>query len=180
MEETKTQNLKTFIQKDVFPDMELIDVAFEDRLTGKSIVTDSDGKIAFVGASVSNIYTLPGGGIDKNESIEDGIIREAKEEIGCDIKISSMLGVIDDYRNRDKKHCISYCAIAEIIGEKGSPNLTEEEKKNGLHVIWLSKNEAYKILKEEKDKVLKGEINYYNTAFNVLRDFEFVKNFLGK
>lgn len=180
MEEKNTQTIKTFTQKDIFPNMECINVIFEDRLTGKVIVLDKDNKIALVGASVNNIHTLPGGGIDKNESIEDGIIREAKEETGCNIKIDSIMGVIDDFRNRDKKHCISYCAIARVVGEKGESDLTEEEKKNGLHVIWLDKDEAYKTLEEEMNKVINGEIAYYNTAFNIIRDFEFVKKYLNK
>lgn len=180
MEDKKAKKLKTFTQKDIFPNMECINVIFEVRLTGKVIVLDKDNKIALVGASVNNIYTLPGGGINKNESIEDGIIREAKEETGCNIKIDRIMGVIDDFRNRDKKHCISHCAIARVFGEKGELYLTEEENKNGLHVIWLDKDEAYKTLEEEMNKVINGEIAYYNTAFNIIRDFEFVKKHLNK
>lgn len=171
--------LKIFTQKDVFPNMEIVEVEFEDRLTGKSIIVDSDDKIALVGSTVNHIYTLPGGGIDKDENIEAGIIREAKEETGCDIEISSMLGIIYDYRNRDKKHCITYCAISEVAGEKHDPKLTEEEKKNGLHVKWCNKKEALDILEYEYKKVLNGEISFYNTAYNVFRDYEFLKEYLN-
>ena len=174
------KSLKTIYQKDIFPNIEIIDVEFEDRLTGKAIIIDKENKIAMVGSSVNFIYTLPGGGIDIGEQIEQGIIREIKEEAGCIIEISHMLGRIDDYRNRDKKHCISYCAIAKVIGDKQEPELTEEEKKNGLHVKWFTKDEVYKILEDEYKKVLAGEINFYNTAYNVVRDFEFVKEYLGR
>ena len=172
------KSLKTLYQKDIFPSMELLDVEFEDRLTGKAIIVDSEDRIALVGTSLNFIYTLPGGGIDSGEEIEVGIVRESKEETGCVVEIIHMLGMIDDYRNGDKKHCISYCAVAKVIGEKQEPELTEGEKENGLHVKWFTKDEAYNILEAEYKKVLAGEINFYNTAYNVVRDFEFLKEYL--
>lgn len=172
-----TPHIKTIYQKDIFPNMEMAEVDFEDRLTGKAIIIDNEDKIAMVGTTVNFIYTLPGGGIDTNEDIETGILRESKEETGCHVEIVSMLGMIDDFRNRDKKHCISYCAIAKVVGEKQDPKLTDEEIKNGLHVKWFSKEEVLAILQEENDRVTKGEISFYNTAYNVVRDFEFVKEY---
>ena len=174
------KNLKTFYQKDIFPNMKSAEVVFEDRLTGKAIIIDHEDKIALVGSSVNHIYTLPGGGIDSGEDIQSGIIRESKEEAGCVVEIAYMLGIIDDYRNRDKKHCISYCAVTKVIGNKQGPELTEDEKKNGLHVKWFTKEEACNLLDEEYNKVLVGEINFYNTAYNVARDFEFIKEYLKR
>ncbi|MFA6390967.1 MAG: NUDIX domain-containing protein [Patescibacteria group bacterium] len=169
--------LKTHYEKDIFPNREPSDVDFKDRITGKCIMVDSEGKIALVGTTVHYIYTLPGGGVDDSEKIEEGIKREVKEETGFDVEIIEMLGVIDDYRNREKKHCISYCAVANIIGEKSDINLTDSEKENGLHVKWLTPEDAISLLQEEYNKVKKGEIEYYNTAFNVVRDFEFLKKY---
>ena len=82
------KHLKTFYQKDIFPNMEISDTVLEDRITGKAIMTDSEGKIALVGSDVSLLYTLPGGGIEDGESIEAGIIRESKEETGCIVEIA--------------------------------------------------------------------------------------------
>lgn len=116
-----TKHIKTIYQKNIFPNLETLDVDFEDRLTGKAIIIDDKQKIASVGTTVNFIYTLPGGGIDAKEEIRTGMIRESKEETGCDVEIFSMLGIIDDFRNRDKKHCISYCAVAKVAGEKHDP-----------------------------------------------------------
>ena len=79
-----------------------------------------------------------------------------------------------------EKHCISYCAVTKVIGNKQGPELTEDEKKNGLHVKWFTKEEACNLLDEEYNKVLVGEINFYNTAYNVARDFEFIKEYLKR
>lgn len=171
------KKLTTFKQKDVFPDKEddWTDIDFEDRQTGKAIVFDEDVNLALVGTKVNSFYLLPGGGIDKGESVEEGIIRECLEEIGCNVVLQNEIGVIDDYRNRDKKHCINYCYVAKLVGEKGDLTLTEEEQKNGLHVIWVPLAKAISILEKEVDQLTRGEVSFYNTGFNILRDYRFLK-----
>lgn len=168
--------LATLRQKDVFPDKEdnIENIEFEDRLTGKAIIFDEGKNIALVGTKVNTFYLLPGGGIDEGESIEEGIIRESLEEVGCKINLLKNIGVVEDYRNRDKKHCISHCYSAEIIGEKGELKLTADEEKNGLHVIWVSLGEAITILEKEVAQLKKGEVLFYNTGFNILRDHLFL------
>ncbi len=171
------KKLGTFYQRDIFPQMEDTPCDFEDRVTGKSIITNERGGVALVGTAVNYIYTLPGGGVDAGESIEEGICREAKEETGYDTEWVRKIGVIDDFRNRDKKHCISYCALLKATSEVQELNLTDDEKKNGLHVKWFGLEDAKKVLSEENEQVKKGEISFYNTAFNVVRDYEFLKEY---
>jgi len=174
------KHIRTNYEKDIFPKREYEEVVFEDRVTGKGIVFNNEQKIALVGTTVHYIYTLPGGGVDDGEKVEDGIIREVKEETGYDTKIVKMIGTIDDYRNRDKKHCISHCAVAKISGEQEEQVLTDSEKENGLHVKWFTTEDALELLESEYKRVLAGEVQYYNTAFNITRDLEFLKEFLGK
>ena len=171
------KKLKTFTQTDVFPEREdnKEKMNFEDRITGKAIVFDDDNNIALVGNKVNSFYLLPGGGIDKTESIENGIVRECLEEIGCNVELKEIIGVIDDYRNRDKKHCINYCYIAKLIDKKGELKLTEDEEKNGMHVIWVSLDEAINILEKQVKQLKHGKVTFYNTGFNILRDHLFLK-----
>jgi|GEM_PF-183544 len=171
------KNLGTTRQKEIFPELEddITKIHFEDRLTGKAVVFDDDNNIALVGNKINTFYLLPGGGIDQDESIENGIVRECLEEIGCEVRLEKEIGVIDDYRNRDKKHCINYCYAARVVGEKGELSLTDDEKQNGLHVIWVSLEKAFKILEDELSQLKKGEVHFYNTAFNIARDYAFLK-----
>ena len=171
------KKLGTFTQTDVFPGKEDAKekINFEDRITGKAVIFDYDNNIALVGNRVNSFYLLPGGGIDAGESIEDGIIRECLEEVGCKVELKEAVGIIDDYRDRDKKHCINYCYSAKVIGKKGKLALTEEEEKNGLHVIWTPLDEAIKILEKEVGQLKHGEVTFYNTGFNILRDHLFLK-----
>ncbi len=168
--------LAVFTDQDVFSGRKgRKDPAFTDRLTGKAVVFDNEKNIALVGTKVNKFLLLPGGGIEAGESIEDGIVRESLEEIGCRVKLGAPLGIVEDYRGRDKKHKISHCYIANVVGEKGSPKLTESEKKNGLHVIWVSLAEAMKTLKEQRQQLRNGEVEFYNTGFNILQDELFLE-----
>jgi len=168
--------LAIFKEKDVFPSKNTPEdgIKYEDRPTGKAIVFDREGKIALVGNKVNSFYLLPGGGIDVGESIEDGIVRECLEEIGCQVKLDRSIGIIEDYRTRDKKHCVNYCYTAKLVGEKGKLTLTEDEKKNGMHVLWVSFDEAISILEKEKEQLKRGGVAFYNTGFNILRDSFFL------
>lgn len=165
-----------FREKDVFPDKNTPEegVIFEDRPTGKAVIFDAEGLVGLVGNEVNDFYLLPGGGIDPGESIEVGIIRECLEEAGCNVRLVNNLGITEDYRTRDGKHCINYCYTAEVIGEKGILDLTEEEAKNGLHVRWMSLEEAISVLERQVELLKQGEIGFYNTGFNILRDHIFL------
>jgi len=171
------KNLGTFTQADVFPKKEdgREKIDFEDRITGKAIVFDDDNNIALVGNKMNPFYLLPGGGIDLSESVKSGIIRECLEEIGCNVELKEAIGIIDDYRNRAKKHCINYCYTAKLVGEKGELTLTEDEKRNGLHVIWVSLDRAITTLEKEVEQLKRGEVIFYNTGFNILRDYLYLK-----
>lgn len=167
--------IATFYQRDVFPLMpETPGVQFVDRPTGKAVIFNKNQRVALVGNKVNSFYLLPGGGIDKDEGVRDGIIRECLEETGCSVGLDRFLGIVEDYRNRDKTHCISYCYTANVIRENIKLSLTPDEEKNGMHVIWVTLNEAVRLLNKEIDDLRKGEVQFYNTGFNILRDSIFL------
>ncbi len=173
------KTLAIFNQKDVFPEQEdnKEGIVFEDRITGKAIIFDQYNNIALVANKVNSYRLLPGGGVETGESIENGIMRECKEEIGCIVDSLSYVGTTEDYRNRDKKHCISHCYSGRVVGEKGELKLTESEKSNGLHVVWVSLDEAISILSSELQMLKEGKVEFYNTGYNILRDHIFLVEF---
>ena len=67
-----------------------------------------------------DLWNLPGGGVEKNESPWEAVIREVKEESGFDVKIKYLSGV---YFKREKEEVI-FAFMCEIIG--GVPTLNEE------------------------------------------------------
>ena len=62
-------------------------------------------------------FALPGGFVDRGESVEDALRREMKEEINLDIKIEKLLGVYSN-PNRDPRlytaSCVFVCSANEL------------------------------------------------------------------
>ncbi len=45
-------------------------------------------------------YALPGGRLDRGESVEQAALRELSEEVGLELPPASVLGILDDYPTR--------------------------------------------------------------------------------
>ena len=175
------KTIATFTDKDIFPNNPLArEVSFVDRPTVKVIILDEDNKIGLVGNNKNEYFQLPGGGVDVNENILDGAKRECLEETGCNLNINHEIGCIDDYRSRDKVHCISYGYLGNLTGEKGEPMHTEEEKDNQMYVKWFTLTEVLDIFHKQEKDLRDGKVTFYNTGFNIVRDRLFVITAIDK
>ncbi len=163
----------TIYQKDVFPELvEDPGIEYSDRNTGKAIMVDGEGKIGLVGNKQNNFLQLPGGGIDDEEDIGDGIIRECLEETGCVVTLNAEVGMIDDYRPRDKKHCINFCYVVSVVN-KGDVAHTEDESNIGMYTAWVDVKTAIDTFRKQEKDLREGKVSFYNTGFNILRDLRF-------
>jgi len=169
--------LKTLKDSDIFrnPEHQEPD-SYEERQTVKVIVLNEKGEVALVTNPIHNLFLLPGGGAESDD-LEKEAERETLEEINYFVKIIKEVGKIEEFRNRNAKHYITTCFLAKTIRENQEDLRTEEEKKNGLIVQWFSYDEALKILSDQIKKVESGEVEFYNTAFNIVRDYFFVDLF---
>ncbi len=160
--------------RDIFPDAaDVLNIVWKDRPTGKVVLLNEKGDVALISNKVNDFSLLPGGGIEENEPILDGIRRECREETGCEIEIQDALGITEDFRSRDNKHCISYGYSAKVTSY-GMPTLTESEIDIGAYVKWLPLLEAAELLRLQEEKVRAGEVKFYNTCFNTIRDSLFL------
>ncbi len=170
------KHLGTFSDKDIFPNKEVPEnIIFKPRITGKVIVINAQGKIALIGNKVNNFYVLPGGGVMDHETVEQGILRECVEEIGCKVKIESEIGLVEEYRVRDLKHYFNYCFLAKVNGAQMTRELTQNEKNIGLKVEWFTPPKVKEIFKKQLNCLKNGDVAFYNTAFNIARDNIFLK-----
>lgn len=56
------------------------------------------------GQLIKEYYVIPGGHLDENETFEEAVIREVKEELGIDVKITSeLLHAYNEDLNIDEK-----------------------------------------------------------------------------
>ena len=135
------------------------------RKAARAIVFDKNKSIALLHATKNYYYKLPGGGIEEGEDNEMALKRECKEEIGCVVKIIKELGSTVEYRKRYNLKQISYCYIAELVGEKGVPDLEQDEIDEGFETVWMSIEDALKKVKESKPTIYEGQ---YMTARDII------------
>lgn len=126
---------------------------YKDRYSTKVILLNNENKVALVHYLHSDLYMLPGGKLDNNETPEEAAKREAKEETGYEIEIIKELGLIIDYKDKINQKNYNYCFVAKIIGQAEERNLTENEMKNGIPQLeWLNLDEAI----ESQEKEIKS------------------------
>lgn len=93
-------------------------------------------------------YSLPGGGVDAHEDIEQGLIRELQEETGAkSISNITAFGVYEEYRPWDRDgykviNMLSYCFSCEIDSELGETRFEAHEISNGMQPVWIDIDEA--------------------------------------
>lgn len=54
-----------------------------------------DGKVLLAFLSLRDIYFLPGGRVKQDETLEEGVLRELSEELGCPVELEGYLGAIE-------------------------------------------------------------------------------------
>jgi len=163
---------------DVFPKNKIkTPEKYTERQTVRAIVLNKKGEIALVTNPIHNLYTLPGGGAESND-LELEIARECIEEINQEIKIVGALGKIKEFRNRDAKEYTTTCFVATTVKYARKDTRTDDEIKNGLNVVWVNKKKLAAIFSTQNGDVRAGKINFYNTAFNIIRDSKFLEKYL--
>ncbi len=71
-------------------------------------------------------WAIPGGFVDYGESLEDAIIREAKEETGLDIKLLRQFHTYSDPGRDPRHHTVSTIFIAAASGKPQAGDDAEE------------------------------------------------------
>jgi len=92
----------------------------KSTIGASSIIVDEQKRILLCHRTDCDLWNLPGGGLEKNESPWDCAIREAKEETGFDVEIVKLLGI---YSKLDKDELI-FLFESKVLG--GELTLNDE------------------------------------------------------
>ena len=129
------------------------------RISARAIIFDNDYFYAFYRRKIEEgrvyeYFSIPGGGVEVGETLEDAVKRELKEEFQVDINLLGYLGSLET------DTCIFNYFRAEIV--KGIPKLGGEELKRNSNDNYY---EIRKInIKELDDINILGK-NYILNAF---------------
>jgi ADP-ribose pyrophosphatase YjhB (NUDIX family) len=86
------------------------------------MVRNSEGDLLLLRRPDSGRWTIPTGGLKKNETLTQCAIRECREETGLDIEVISLVGVFSDpghviaYRDGEVRQPVNACFAGRVIG----------------------------------------------------------------
>ncbi|MGM9857977.1 MAG: NUDIX domain-containing protein [Bacilli bacterium] len=123
------------------------------RNIARAIVLNERNEIALIHVSGNDIFgyrdyfETPGGGVNKNESLEQAVIREILEEIGYKCTIKNEIGWVKDFYNLIHRENHSYYFLLKVI-EKETQHLEEYEKTMFKEIVWVSIEDAISLYKK--------------------------------
>jgi len=114
------------------------------KKTVRAIIIENDKLLVFFRRKLKDgkhitYYAIPGGHVEENETNEETVIRELKEEMNLDIEIVKYLGELEAYNQ------IEYYYHAKIVGGElqfGGEELERNSEDNYYEVRWISLEEA--------------------------------------
>ena len=136
------------ILRKIFPeDQELKNKKIYKRIAARGIILDGEN-ILLIHTKRYDDYSFPGGGVDKGETLEDGVKRDINKETGAqNIEIISEYGIYDEIKPIHKKdydfiNMVSYFFVCNIHKELGKTSLEDYEVNNGMDARWINIHEA--------------------------------------
>ena len=138
------------------------------------IIRNKDGKIFIAKRNFQKknggLWEFPGGKVEENETNEDALIRELREELNMDVVVDSYVGKsIYDYGDREIKLSAYNCTM---ISDTFNLNEHEDYKwvdieelnnyeypKNDIYFVSLLQNDIVELVRNE---IIKRSVNFYN------------------
>lgn len=118
------------------------------RKTSRAIVINKDGLYAVMYAEKFGLHSLPGGGIDGDETPEEALRREVLEETGCSCDEILPLGIVKENRFHADYSAVSYYFVVHCHSESAAPQLTDAELTNGTMLKWCTLEESVHLIKD--------------------------------
>lgn len=71
-------------------------------------------------------FALPGGFVDRGETVENACIREVKEETNINVKILKLIGVFSDPKRDPRGHTVSVAFLCAPLTKKEKPKALDD------------------------------------------------------
>ena len=121
------------------------------RACARGIILNDKNEICLLHVNGDDIfghrdyYETPGGGVNQDETPEEAIIRECKEEIGAITEIIAEIGLVDDYYNLIGRNNLNYYYLLRVKGS--CPKALEEYEKQIIeNELWVDIDKAIELV----------------------------------
>jgi len=86
-------------------------------------------------------YALPGGAQESGETLEQALVRECREEIGCDVMIRDLVHVADYFKPRatvppSTRQLVEFLFLCDVPGDYRARNGHRPDK-HQVDVVWM-------------------------------------------
>ena len=116
---------KTDISMEKVKDLFCSDIGYQTPKLDTRAAIFKDGKILLV-HEANGTWSLPGGWVDVDISVEENTIKEVKEEAGLDVKVTRVIAVQDREKHNLPIYAYKVCKIflqCEVIGGEFVSNI---------------------------------------------------------
>ncbi len=130
------EKIKGWLAGIIFRIIALLTLGQISPILSACVIVEREGKILLVNRSDSLGYTIPGGIVRYDETVEACVVREAREETGYTVALKGFVGVYSD-RQRDPR----FRAVA--LAYSGSILEGEEHGSNEGKTCWRTPDEVF-------------------------------------
>lgn len=98
-------------------------------LTVDAVITDHAGRVLLMERGTDpfrGTWVFPGGLVDPGETVEHACIREVREELGLEVKLTGLIGIYSEPGRDPRGSFVSIAYRAEVVS--GTPTVTSEAR----------------------------------------------------
>ncbi|SFB61670.1 8-oxo-dGTP diphosphatase [Cohnella sp. OV330] len=101
----------------------------------------SKSKILIVNNTGNSSWSLPGGAVEVDKTLEQAAIREVKEETGLDVKVFGIVAISECKFRKSGNHAMFFIFRAEIVG--GEIAIQRPEEISEIKWVDIEKADEY-------------------------------------
>ncbi len=108
-------------------------------LTVDAVIADREGRVLVMERGTEpfrGTWVLPGGYVDPGETVEQACIREVREELGLEVKLTGLIGIYSEPGRDPRGSVVSIAYRAEVVD--GTLTVTAEARAHR----WLEPDEV--------------------------------------